>query len=137
MSRAPNVRTACLETLSDKREGSWDDEVRRCLNRDYKGWTNPKRTYMVPGVFSFRKHKPDGGEETERYIFDLLQEFGGIGPEPMFVVHSYNFAEMISEWNDESYKIEKKWVTGDHDFVIIHRQHGIIFFQVNRKYYQR
>ena len=137
MPGAPNVRTACQETLSDEREGSWDDEVRRCLNRDYEGWTNPTRTYMVPGVFSFRKHKSDKGEETEKNIYDLLQEFGGIGPEPMFVVHSYNFAEMISEWNDKSCRIEKKWVTGEHDFVIIHRKHGIIFFQVNRKYYQR
>lgn len=94
---------------------------------------------MVPGEFLSRKRKPDKGEETEKKFYDLLQEFGEIRsePEPMFVVHSYKFVEMISEWNKESSKEEKKWVAGEHDFVIIHRQHGIIFFQVNKKYYWR
>ena len=131
------VRTACLETLNDERERSWDDEVTCCLDRDYADWENPQGTHMVPCEFSYRKCRADIGEQTEKKFFDLLQNFGESRSEPMFVIHSYNFAEMISEWKKTSCRIERKWVTGEHDFVIIHRLHGIIFFQVSRKYYQR
>ena len=139
MLDAPIFSTACLETLNDEREESWDEGVERFLDKEYADWKELSGTHMVPGEFLSRKRKPDKGEETEKKFYDLLQEFGEIRsePEPMFVVHSYKFVEMISEWNKESSKEEKKWMAGEHDFVIIHRQHGIIFFQVNKKYYWR
>ena len=90
---------------------------------------------MVPGEFLCKNRSPDVGEETEKNFFDLLKNFGESHQEPMFVVHSYNFNVIISELNEESNKVKKKWLNGEHDFVIIHRIHGIMFFQVNRKYY--
>ena len=134
---ATTVRTGCQETLNGTREGSWDDEVTYCLDRDYPGWKCPSGTHMVPGEFLYRTHIPDIGEQTEKDFYNLLQNFGESHSEPMFVVHSYNFREMISVWNNVSNKEEQKWVSGEHDFVIIHLKHGIIFFQVKRKYYWR
>ena len=135
MPRTPTVRTAHLENLDDEIERSWDDELTCLLDGNYPEWRNPSGTYMVPGEFSCRKRQSDPGEQTEKYIFDVLQNFGESRSEPMFVIHSYKFVQMISEWNGESNRMEKEWVDGEHDFVIIHLVHGIIFFQVIRKYY--
>ena len=90
---------------------------------------------MVPGEFLYKNDPPDSGDLAEKKFFDLLKNFGESHQEPMFVVHSYHFEVIISDWNDKSSKNERKWVFGEHDFVIIHHIHGIIFFEVNRKYY--
>ena len=129
------VRTACLENLDDKRERPWAEKVISFLDSEYPGWKNPQKTYMVPCEFSHRKRTPGLGKEAEQKVFDLLQRFGISRSEPMFVVHSKIFDVIISEENEKSKKIEKTWSTGEHDFVIIHRLHGIMFFEVNRKYY--
>lgn len=131
----PNVKTPCLEHLNDKRERSWAEQITSLLDGKYSDWRSPKGTYMVPGEFLCKNRPPDVGEETEKNFFDLLKNFGESHQEPMFVVHSYNFNVIISELNEESNKVKKKWLNGEHDFVIIHRIHGIMFFQVNRKYY--
>ncbi|PFX25281.1 hypothetical protein AWC38_SpisGene10128 [Stylophora pistillata] len=123
------VRTACLESLNGNREGNWDEEVITLLDSNYEDWRDPKGTHMVPCEFSYRTRGPDNGEQTEKKFFDLLQNFGGNRSESMFVIHSYNFAEIISEWNKGSNNETKKWLTGEHDFVVIHRRCGIIFFQ--------
>ena len=128
--------TACLKTLNDKKETGWRDEVTRRLDANYPDWKNPSGTYMVPREFPNRARKSDDGKSTEETFFNLLQTFGKSCSEPMFVIHSHNFAELISKWNFGSNRIVTKWVTGEHDFVIIHHLHGVIFFQVNRKYYQ-
>ena len=130
MACALNVKTACLETLNGERERSWDGEVTCLLDANYADWKNPLGTYMVPREFTYRKREPDVGEQTEKMFFNVLETFGKSRSEPMFVIHAYNFAEISS-------RKERKWVVGEHDFVIIHRQYGIIFFQVNIKYYQR
>ena len=85
---------------------------------------------MVPCVFPCKKRELSDGEQTEKMFFYLLQEFGESRSEGMFVIHSYNFAELISEWNKKSNRKEEKWLIGEHDFVVIHQQWGIIFFQV-------
>ena len=129
------VRTACLENLDDKRERPWAEKVISFLDGKYPGWKNPQKTYMVPCEFLHGKLTPYPGEKAEKKVFDLLQNFGKSRSEPMFVVHSKKFEVIISERNKKSNKIKKRWLRGEPDFVIIHRLHGIMFFQVNRKYY--
>ena len=90
---------------------------------------------MVPDEFLCKNDSEESGEQAEKKFFDLLKKFGEKHKQPMFVVHSYHFKVIISDSNDKSSKNERKWVFGEHDFVIIHRIHGIIFFQVNRNYY--
>ena len=124
------VRTGCQNDLNDKRERNWDDEVIDLLDNEYQDWRHPSRTYMVPCVFPCIKRKLNDGEKTEKTFFELLQGFGESRSEGMFVVHSYNFAELISEWNEKSIRREEKWLIGEHDFVVIHHQLGIIYFQV-------
>ena len=130
MLGVPTVRTGCQNDLNDKRERNWDDEVIDLLNNEYQDWRDPSRTYMVPCVFPCKERELNDGEQTEKTFFDLLQGFGESRSEKMFVIHSYNFAELISEWNKKSKRREEKWLIGEHDFVVIHHQRGIIFFQV-------
>lgn len=130
MLGVPTVRTGCQNDLNDKRERNWDDEVIDLLDNEYQDWKKPPRTYMVPCVFPCKKRELNDGEKTEKTFFDLLQGFGESRSEKMFVIHSYNFAELISEWNKNSKRGEEKWLIGEHDFVVIHHQKGIIFFQV-------
>lgn len=127
----PNVKTPCQERLHDKKERSWDEHITSLLDDKYSDWRSPKGTYMVPGEFLCKNDSEESGEQAEKKFFDLLKKFGEKHEQPMFVVHSYHFKVIISD----SSKNERKWVFGEHDFVIIHRIHGIIFFQVNRKYY--
>ena len=130
MPGVPTVRTGCQNDLNDKRERNWDDEVIDLLDNEYQDWRHPLRTYMVPCVFPCKERELNDGEQTEKTFFDLLQGFGESRSEKMFVIHSYNFAELISEWNKKSKRREEKWLIGEHDFVVIHHQRGIIFFQV-------
>ena len=109
---------------------NWDDEVIYLLDKECQDWRHPSRTYMVPCVFPCIKRKLNDGEKTEKMFFELLQGFGESRSEGMFVVHSNDFAELISEWNGKSNRREEKWLIGEHDFVVIHHQLGIIFFQV-------
>ena len=137
MSRAITAaKTGCLKTLNDIKETGWRDEVTCRLDANYPDWKNPSGTYMVPCKFPCRAPKSDDGKSTEEMFFNLLQTFGKSRSEPMFVIHSHNFAELIYKWDFGSRQHVTKWVTGEHDFVIIHHLHGVIFFQVNRKYYQ-
>lgn len=114
---------------------NWDQEVVAHLDYYYKGWRELSETFMVPYEFPSSKHEPNVGEpnngkKTEERFFYLLKSFGKSRSEPMFVVHSQEFRELISEWNETSMKMEKKWLKGEHDFVVIHRHWGVIFFQV-------
>ena len=109
---------------------NWDDEVIDLLDNEYQDWRHLSRTYMVPCVFPCIKRELKDGEKTEKVFYKLLQGFGECRPEGMFVVHSCHYAELISEWNEELKRWEEKWLIGEHDFVVIHHQWGIIYFQV-------
>ncbi|KAL9970678.1 hypothetical protein ACROYT_G023089 [Oculina patagonica] len=130
----PHVKSCGQKDLADDGVRKWDDQVQDFLNSDYPDWQHPSKTYMVPQVFAYKSRNPDVGEKTEKNFFDLLLNFGESRNEKMFVVHSYRFAELISELDHGSANTEreksKKWLSGEHDFVIIHRQHGVVFFQV-------
>ena len=115
--------------LQDDGKRDLDDEIQIQLDSYYENWRNPETTFMVPPVFISKKSNPDIGERTEKDFFELLQDFGEKNSEPMFVVHSYKFSEYIHEWESGT-KCLPKWVMGEHDFVVIHRQHGVLFFQV-------
>lgn len=90
---------------------------------------------MVPPVFEDKHRGADGndGEKTEKNFFHLLQEFGESRArlkEGMFVIHSYKFKEMITEWNKNQEKPEMRWLLGEHDFVLLHPVKDIVFFQI-------
>ena len=134
MMALPSVVSRAQSDLSDSGERTWDSQVQIFLDINYPDWHNPEQTHMLPRDFSYKSHNPDAGERTEKDFYDLLQEFGDKNNENMFVVHSYCFAERISDWEhglaNTGRERTKKWLIGEHDFVILHHQHGPIFFQV-------
>jgi len=112
--------------LADDGKREWDSEIEKSLDDEYPDWRYPTTTHMIPEEL----HKQgNDGEKAEKIFFDLLESFGELRNEPMFVVHSYNFKERISEVKSESVS-SKKWNIGEHDFVLVHRQAGFVFFQV-------
>lgn len=134
----PAVKSCGQRDLADDGKRNWDDQIQDFLNSNYPDWQNPSKTYMIPEVFPAKSHNADAGETTEKNFYDLLSKFGDSRNESMFVVHSHHFAELLNgiipEGDHGPAKTErektKKWVTGEHDFVIIHRHHGVVFFQV-------
>lgn len=134
MQGARTVETACEETSNDEGKRNWDDDVIRDLDESYPDWRKPSKTYMVPCEFPYGKHKLDDGKGAEKNFRDLLQEFGKSRPGGRFIIYSYNFAEKISVWKKNSNKAVKMWKTGEHDFVFLDPECGLIFFQVNRKH---
>lgn len=112
--------------LADGGKREWDSEVKKSLDDEYPDWRNPMTTHMIPEEL----HKQGNeGEKAEKIVFDLLKSFGEQRNEPMFVVHSYNFKERISEVKS-NFVSSKKWNIGEHDFVLVHRQVGFVFLQV-------
>lgn len=131
----PKVKKCGQKRLDDDGFGDWNKEIREFLDRNYEDWQHPRKTYMVPPVFEDKHRGADGndGEKTEKNFFHLLQEFGESRAkleEGMFVIHSYKFKEMITEWNKNQKKPEMRWLLGEHDFVLLHPVKGIVFFQV-------
>ena len=45
MLDAPIFSTACLETLNDEREESWDEGVERFLDKEYADWKELSGTH--------------------------------------------------------------------------------------------
>lgn len=112
--------------LADDGKREWDSEIIKSLDDEYPDWKDPKTTHMVPEEL----HKQGNeGEKAEKIVFNLLKSFGERRNEPMFVVHSYNFKERISEVKSNSVS-SKKWNIGEHDFVLVHRKAGFVFLQV-------
>ena len=103
-----------------------DNDLRSGLDREYPDWRNPTETHMVPSSFPYR---PDGdkGAGAEKVFYNLIDQFGAANKEPMFVVHSYPYSDYIPGYVD---KKKRSWVIGEADFVIIHRKHGVMFFEV-------
>ena len=123
------VRSRGQKDLRDDGKRDWDKEIKNCLDHEYQDWENPQTTYMIPETLQKAGSK---GEKAETQVFNLLKAFGEERNEPMFVVHSYKFKERILQLNDK-FKLSntsRKWKLGEHDFVIIHRQHGFVFIQV-------
>lgn len=126
------VQSSARSSLSDDGKRDWDEETKEFLDINYPGWQDPRETTMVPPVFPSSKNKDidPAGYLAEKKIFDLLEEFGSKCNEPMFVVHSHKFSELIQEFNHGTKAVDKKWLNGEHDFVLIHRLYGLIFMQV-------
>ena len=112
--------------LADDGKREWDSEIKKSLDDEYPDWNDPKTTYMIPEELQKQGNE---GEKAEKIVFDLLKSFGEERNEPMFVVHSYNFKERISEVKSNSVS-SKMWNIGEHDFVLVHRQVGFVFLQV-------
>lgn len=123
------VKVGARASLEDDGIRCLDDQLKAELNRDYPGWQLPSQTWMVPNTFEMKGGRDKRGQLAEEKIFNLLHDFGKNRKEPMFVVHSYNFKEKIKNWKNLKFD-EKKYVIGEHDFVLIHRKHGVIFLQV-------
>ena len=123
------VKVGALASLQDDGIRYLDDQLKAELNRDYPGWEFPTQTWMVPPAFEMKGSRDERGQLAEEKIFNLLHEFGNCHNQPMFVVHSYPFKEKISDWQNLKFD-EKKYKIGEHDFVLIHRHHGVIFLQV-------
>lgn len=112
--------------LADNGRREWDSEIIKSLDDEFPDWNYPKTTHMIPDEL----HKQGNeGEKAEKIVFNLLKTFGEQRKEPMFVVHSYNFKERISEVKS-NFLSSKKWNIGEHDFVVMHRQIGFVFLQV-------
>ena len=119
------LKSCGQKDLADDGKRVWDDEIRSRLDQEYDDWRDPKRTYMVPPSFKGLRNDTDVGGKAEEKFYNLLQEQGQNNNEPMFVVNSVDFSEHVpGNGRDRS------WVMGESDFVVIHRIHGPIFFEV-------
>ena len=129
-----SVKSCGEKGLQDNGRRDLDEEIRARLDENYPGWTSPSGTHMVPRTFISKAKNPNIREITEKHFFDILREFGEIKKEPMFVIHSYKFSEYIPMWMSTPQQMTKtnmsNWVMGEHDFVIVHHVHGVVFFQV-------
>ena len=128
----PPVRSCGEKDLQDNGRRDLDKEICSRLDDYYPDWKDPKGTHMVPRSFISKAKNSDLGEITEKDFFDILKKFGEIKNEPMFVIHSYKFSEYIPMWQSGKTSSTKmsNWVMGEHDFVIVHHVHGVVFFQV-------
>lgn len=119
------LKSCGQKDLADDGTRVYDDVIRSRLDQEYDDWRDPKRTYMVPPSFKGLSNDTDVGGKAEEKFYNLLQEQGQNNNEPMFVAHSVRFSEHVpGNGRDRS------WVMGESDFVVIHRIHGPIFFQV-------
>ena len=105
-----SVKSCGQRNLADDGKRVWDDEIRSRLDiESFKGASNDA----------------DVGRKAEEKLYHLLHERGQNSNEPMFVVHSFDFSEHVPRSERK-----RSWVMGESDFVVIHRRHGPIFFQV-------
>ncbi|XP_044184808.1 uncharacterized protein LOC122964953 [Acropora millepora] len=129
VSGAVEVKVGALRSFDEDGIIWLDEELEKALDHDYPDWKNPSKTYMVPCTFEMKGNRDEKGQLAEKKVFDLLHDFGNHNEEPMFVVHSYNFREKIFDWRNQR-QDEKKHVRGEHDFLLLHRNYGMIFLQV-------
>ncbi|XP_078589289.1 uncharacterized protein LOC144869695 [Branchiostoma floridae x Branchiostoma japonicum] len=112
---------------------SEDEETEDWLNNNCTGWNQDNKTYMIPSEFPYKTEihgKPDVGKLAEKRVYDLLKEFGENTDQPMLVVYSYQFHQLVDYFEEGPSVKSKYWMKGEHDFVIIHREFGIVFMQV-------
>ncbi|XP_078579812.1 uncharacterized protein LOC144863989 [Branchiostoma floridae x Branchiostoma japonicum] len=127
------IMQKAMEQLSigDQPPRSMDEVTKDWINIHCPGWNdeNVEKTYMIPSVFPDNGNLDDG-KRAERQIYDILKQFGEDTKQPMFVVHAYEFHELVECLREGPGVNSKKWMRGEHDFVIIHRTSGIVFLQV-------
>ncbi|XP_031554421.1 uncharacterized protein LOC116291393 isoform X2 [Actinia tenebrosa] len=121
--------------LEDDGTRSWDEEGERFLSAHYPNWKQLEHTIMVPDIIQGGEPLTYARNENEESkVFDLLKKFGNETKQPMFVVHAHSFCELVSYHKTGIVDREKtKWIQGEHDFVIIHRQYGLIFLEVKSR----
>lgn len=129
MSGAAKVKVGALRSLDEDGIRWLDEELEKALDHDYPDWKNPSKTYMVPCTFEMKGNRDEKGQLAEKKVFDLLHDFGNHNKEPMFVVHSYQFHEKTYNWMNQT-QYQEKYRRGDHDFLLLHRNYGMIFLQV-------
>ena len=125
MNRDEYVEFPARASLHDNGCRPWNEVVQEDLDRRYPGWREPTKTILI-----HRQFKNDAGGLAEKRIFDLLGEMGNVKgkEEPMFVIPSYHFHELLEESAARTYG--KKWLPGEHDIVVLHHKFGPIFLQV-------
>lgn len=118
------------KNLHDDGTRSWDEESESFLTLHYPNWKQLDNTIMVPDIVQGGNPltHPERKENAESKVFDLLKKFGKETQQPMFVIHNHNFCELVEFFENGIAKT--KWIQGEHDFVIIHRLHGLIFLEV-------
>ncbi|XP_035686399.1 uncharacterized protein LOC118422759 [Branchiostoma floridae] len=125
--------TAQPDLTSETKPGcSFDEEISHWIDKNCPGWNHPnvRKTFMIPPTFP--DMQPDNkGDLAEKDVFDMLENFGNKTQQPMFVVHSHKFHELLQNLEKGSVKNDDLyWCRGETDFVIIHRTLGVIFLQV-------
>ncbi|CAH1266185.1 DEDD [Branchiostoma lanceolatum] len=128
------IQHTAQENLSDVQPPrSFDYETKDWITENCPDWNNReiKKTYMVPATFPDIPIKRDDirGELAEKHVYDILEKFGNVTEQPMFVVHSYKFQELLDKETSQRKEVPH-WLRGEHDFVIIHRTLGVILFEV-------
>ena len=81
-----------------------------------------------PNKADWAKKTPTAGEEAERKVIEDLYKFGQRNKMPMFITYNHKFFHLI-ESREVGGGIENI-LTGEHDIMLIHRDHGAIFIQV-------
>ena len=119
-----SIKSCGQSNLAHDGTRDWDDGLRSWLDKEYPDWKDLHRTYMVPPSFESKGNEAKG-KSAEEKMYDKLQELGLKNNEPMFVVHSFGYSEHVPGNGRK-----RSWVMGETDFVVIHRNHGPIFFQV-------
>ena len=126
MSEAGEVKVGALLSLDDDGIRCLDD-VEEALDYDYPGWKfYENHTWMIPPLFEMDKRE-ETGQLAEKKFFDLLHDFGEHNEEPMLVMHDIKCEEKTLNRTQDR---KENNIRGEHDFVIIHRKKGLIFFKV-------
>ena len=119
MDSRRRVRAIARNSPSDDGLRSYLEGIRTLMDKYYPDWRDPQGTTVIARKGFSTSKKAGRGQDAEKRVFHLLENTG----EPMFVVYSFEFNE----------KTRNGVFKGEHDFVVIHRQHGLIFFQVKAR----
>ena len=84
------------------------------------------RSYIIPEYFESNSSMTKDGERAEEKMYNL---FANIKTEPMIVFHSQKFSEKV-ELLAKGKKQDSKMLTGEIDFLIVHKKFGVILLEV-------
>ncbi|KAI8492179.1 hypothetical protein Bbelb_300760 [Branchiostoma belcheri] len=124
-------RTAQIDLSDNEPQQNSDDIVSEWIDSNCPDWNkaDTRKTYVIPPTFpDINKKMDERGQLTEKHVFDILEEFGDKTGQPMIVIHSYKFSELIQNFEKGILKFD--FCHGETDFVIVHRTLGVIFLQV-------
>ena len=111
-------------SITDNGKREWQNEAEEFLEFHYPDWKLPSKVHMVPATFRYTA-RLDTGARAEKKVYDLLRDYGTTHEELMFVIHSRNFRYLTEDKDGNA-----RWISGEHDFIIIHAKYGLIFLQV-------